>query len=276
MTNLTKNLLLTIAGAAGLMMSSCGQSGQNANIAFESFSSSNTYSLVGSAIDFDRQIDVICSDSVSIVLPITLDSTKVNKLREAIVNEAFDQKGMPIEKAIHNWFDSKTSETPYQTVEVPGLDDSQAAQGYNIVRGYVVYLSPRILVYCVNKVSMLPGAAHPMAYDRYINYILDGKGTILTLNDLFTAEGQQQLPAMIADQAEKNIEYAGNVSITELPDENNFYISSEGQIVFCYDPMEVGPYSLGSVNVPFYPTELATVMTPQALKAFRLEDLIAE
>ncbi len=273
---LTKKLGKTLLGAAIIAcMTSCSQTSENARISFDSYSSVSAYSLVESAADFDRPTDVICCDSVSLVLPLTLDKTDVNTVRDVILKEAFGEKAVSVEKAMHNWLDKAAKEQPYKTVMVPNSEICNAV-AFNIVRGFVVYLSPKVLVYCVNHETMMPGAANGLSTRKYVNYILNDGGKLLTLKDLFTPEGLAQLPGMIAQQAEKYVEYAGNVSISAIPDDDSFYLSSEDEIVFHYDPMEVGPHSLGDVEIAFYPAELVHQMTPQAVKFFGLEDLLRD
>ena len=62
-------------------------------------------------------------------------------------------------------------------------------------------------------------------------------------------------------------------TITDLPCDNNFYISSEGEIVFSYQPYEVASYAQGIIDIPFYPYELVSYMTPYAINFFGLTDL---
>ena len=276
MKTLTKKIGTFVLGLTALLSAtSCTQTSENARISFDSYSASSTYSMIGSASDFNRPTDVICCDSVSLVLPLTLDKTDVNRVRDLILEEAFGQKAMSVEKAMHTWLDNAAKEHSYKTVMVPYSEISNAV-GINVVRGFVVYLSPKVMVYCVNHNTMMPGAANGLSTRKYVNYLLEDGGKILTLQDIFTPEGLAELPSLIASQAEKYIEYAGNVSITETPRDDSFYLSSEDEIVFHYDPMEVGPHSLGDVEIAFYPAELVHQMTPAAIKLFGLEDILRD
>jgi hypothetical protein len=64
----------------------------------------------------------------------------------------------------------------------------------------------------------------------------------------------------------------GNTNVTELPADNNFFISSEDEIVFSYQIYEISS-SQDPINISFYPYELVDYMTEQAIDMFALRDL---
>jgi hypothetical protein len=147
------------------------------------------------------------------------------------------------------------------------------AQGYRIVSGFLVNMTSDMIVYCVKTSTFEPSDAHSLTTRRYINYLFAENGKVLTLNDIFTPEGLKQLPARIAEQAEAIEDEIGPTSVTDLPSDNNFFISSEDEIVFCYQPYEIAPFSQSSINIAFYPHELADYMTPVGISIFNLEDI---
>jgi hypothetical protein len=120
-----------------------------------------------------------------------------------------------------------------------------------------------MLVYCVRTESYEAGAAHGITLRRYINFWLEGKGSVITLEKIFTPQGLKKLPERIAEQAEAMSDIIGATSVSELPADGNFYISSEGEIVF----------SQGTINIPFYAYELIDYMSEEGIAMFNLEDL---
>lgn len=277
MKNYSKMMTTAAAAAAAIVLVSCGQTSEDARISFNTYSASSTYSLIGSAGDYNQATDVICTDSVSLVLPITLETAKTQPLRDIILETALGEKATSVEKAMHSWLDAQAkamADGNYPTATLPSSEAVNAIGG-TTVSGFVVDLDSQKLVYCVTNTSMIAAGANSMTTRRYINFILADGGKVLTLADLFTPAGLAQLPAMINEQAKTNTVYADNdVTITELPDDKGFYLSSEGEIVFSYDPMEVGPHSLGTIEVGFVPAQLVNLMTPEAIKLFGLTDLV--
>lgn len=239
---------------------------------FETYVGCATYSLVGSAKALDQDSDVLYSDSVSLIMPRILAGCDVTELRDSILSMALQVKGKPVEQAISLWLDDMAKQQEYTPKKLNDKWDVNA-QGLDIVTGYVANLNPRSLVYCIYCEGYMPRAAHGMYARRYINYSLADKGSIITLDKIFTAEGLKELPARIAAQAESMSDNIGATTITELPAGGNFFLSSEDEIVFCYQPYEVASYAQGIINIPLYPYELAEYMTPYGIALFQLQDL---
>lgn len=264
--------LAAAAAVAAVGLSSCGNSSENAQTAFNAYTKSNTYTLVGSAADFGSDADVTVNDSVAIVLPITLGGHDVQALRDTIMARAFNVGATSIENAINQYMTTASQQYGYKTAAANVASDQ--VDGFQRVKGQVVNLTPSVMSYVITTSSYQPNAANGLETKDYINYSLkDNK--FLTLADLFTEEGLQQLPAAIAEQAQANPVYTEVVVIEALPQSGNFYLSSEDEIVFSYQPMEVGPHYLGNVQVAFYPAELVKFMTPAAIRMFELQDLVA-
>lgn len=268
----TKTTLAALVCASSIAagLTSCSVSSQDARTSFDSFTQSSTYTLVGSAADFGRDSDVICNDSVSVVMPVTLNGQDAAQLRNEIIKRMFNAEPTATQNAINQWFKATAEKSGYKTATCAANDSD--ADGFTHISGYVTNLTPDFLVYGIVTDAYMPCAANGMTTFEYINYSMT-QHSILTLEDLFTTNGLQQLPAVIAEQANNTPEYDNQVDITALPEGRNFYISGEGEIVFSYYPTEVAPHYLGTIRVSFYPYELSQYMTPRALSMFKLNDL---
>ena len=271
MKNALKNAAVTIISAGIVVMTSCGKTDEKAaTTSFETCEGSSTYALKGSAKDFGLDKDFVCNDAVSLVMPITLNGKDATAVRDSIMMLALNNTAGDVKLAIDKWLTAEAKESGFETERVDV--DVAVVDGFCHVRGYIANMTPEVLVYCVTTDTYNPRAANGMTTNDYINYsMVDNK--IMALGDLFTAEGLKQLPGLIADQAENIPSYAGQVDISALPGRGDFYLSSEGEIVFSYAPLEVGPHSLGTVEVPFYPYELVSYMTPKAVTMFGLSDI---
>ncbi len=263
--------LIAVAVGAGVGLSSCGNSSENAQTAFNEYTKSNSYTLVGSAADFGSDADVTINDSVAIVLPVTLGGHDVQALRDTIMARAFNVGATSIENAINQYMTAASEQYGYKTAAANTPADQ--ADGFQRVQGQVVNLTPSLMSYVITTSSYQPGAANGLQTKDYINYSLT-ENKFVTLSDLFTEQGLEQLPVAIAEQAQANPVYADVVAIEDLPQGGNFYLSSEDEIVFSYQPMEVGPHYLGNVQIAFFPAELVKYMTPAAIQLFELQDLV--
>ena len=231
---------------------------------FETFTGAASYRLAGSAKEFQMDSDVVYSDSISLLMPMKLAGCDVKALQDSIIYKAMQIKGRPLKEAIAMWLDTMANNQEDFKPEKISDKYAQEPGSMDIVEGYVANLTPQVLVYCVEWQGYMAGGGHGMYGRSYINYSLENGGSIITLDKLFTVDGLKELPARISEQAESMMDKIGPT----------FFISSEGEIVFSYQPYEVASYAQGIVNIPFYPYELADYMTPYAISFFGLTDLI--
>ena len=261
-----------LTAVTAVMTMGCSESGPKPlESRFETYGKSHTYILQGLKSDLGGEDnDMSECDSVSLILPVMLNNSDTKDLCDTILSRALSVKGLDPFDAIDKWLAATAAESGLQTVDT--VLRSEITDGFQIIQGKIVNMTSDLLTYCISNSVMLPGAANGLYTLDYINYSLTEK-RVITLSELFTPDGLKKLPAVIADQAENDSRLAGNVDIESLPESDNFYLSSEGEIVFSYKPMEVGPHSLGNVQVAFLPEELVPYMTPAAIRAFGLSDL---
>lgn len=260
--------------AAALTVGSCTRQSvyTDTNISFAELSQSSYYILTDSFAEIESDREMMFLDSVSMVIPTLIGRNDISPLQDSIFKTAFDSIGTDYQAVIKSYFRKAADESGY----TPHLTDKKVTfaqtDGCEIVTGKVVNLSSEWFIYCVSHESMVPKAAHGMRIKEYINYRIND-GHIITLADIFTNEGLDELPKLIAERADNNRTLYGPTEIASLPANNNFYISSEEEIVFSYQPYEVASYAQGFINIAFYPYELVSYMTPQAIAMFKLSDL---
>lgn len=227
--------------------------------------------LKGSAGDYFRDTDITYTDSISLIMPEDLPGQNLSALRDSIIRMAFDTTGTDIDKIISGFISKDAGQFSYPIHEVAPVDISQA-DGFAYVSGSVVNYNPALLVYEVAISSYNPGAAHGITTRNYLNYDLDS-GRILDGKFMFDPAKRSDLIAIIARRAEEMTDVLGPTQIDDLPENNNFYINPEGEIVFVYQPYEVASYAQGLISISFYPAELSECLTAAAMKYFSLDDL---
>lgn len=237
------------------------------DLVFETVGKSNTYALLGIKSDLGPDNDLTCNDSLSLVLPTRLYGYDLTALRDSLMKKAFGFLEPTTDATVTKWLDDCQHESGLKTRPVD--IDAESADGFHRVTSSVVNMTDNLLVFCINTSTYLPGAANGLESLQYLNFNLaDGK--ILTLETLFTPEGLKLLPEKLNAEASQMPEYADEVTIESLPDDNNFYLAPDGKIVFSYQPMSVGPHSLGNVRIAFYPSYLQELMSPYGRDFFGL------
>lgn len=267
-------LLLCIVGSAALLgAAACSESpADNTTIAFETIGGSAAYRLDGSGRDYDCDSDLVYYDTACIVMPTVIFNQDITALQDSILQAAFDTVAVDHLEAMKTYFRATASEAGYPVVETDhGDKERDSSDGLTAVTGNVFSLSPELLTYRVNHYVLPPHSANGISTNRYITYSIP-QGKILNLQDLFTPEGLEKLPAEIAARARALRSLLGPTNVTELPASGNFYIDLDGSIAFVYEPSEVASFAQGEICVPFYPYQLTEYMTATALKLFGLNE----
>lgn len=285
MTKIAKHIVLGTAGLCLIgLMNSCTLFDKNNDkenqpddiSCFRNYNAANEYQLVGTAQEYNLDSDVIVRDSVSIVMPERLNGIDVAQLRDSIMMIALDTIGFqnPAD-AIRAYFDASLNDEasdPGTVKSVKGKFAVSPNNSYTMVDGVVRTLSADMFVYSITSTSYGFGAAHPMYNVIFINYSMK-YNKILTLAELFTPQGLKELPGLIDTEAHTGEDADDIDKITSLPSYNNFYISEENEIVFVYQPYEVGPYALGVVEVPIYAFTVTEYLTPLGRELLAVEDM---
>lgn len=273
MTTKTLRTLPAATIALGIILSACSNNSSydDTTISFALMTQSRAYTLQGSAADYQADKDLTYLDSASLLIPTVIGTHDVRTLQDSIFSVAFDTTGIDHRQLAERYFENIAAENGYKTEIADGISINNC-DGFDVVSGAVSTLTPDMLVYCVTVENYSPRAAHGITTKRYINYaIADGK--VITLNDIFTAQGLQSLPEAIAKRANDLVSVFGPTEVTALPSGNNFYISAAGEIVFVYQQYEIASFAQGIISIPFYSYELCNYMTPAGLHLFGIQHL---
>lgn len=266
-------LLIPAAALAVLGLASCSNSSDTArrdtSIEFETLSRHEVYRLDNTAKTFMTDNDICYEDSAVIIMPKKVYGNDISGLRDSIISAAFDTVA-PFGDAADACFRKVIGESGYTATLANDSTPRNDADGLSLINGDVFSMSSSLLTYRVSTYQYFPGAAHGLTVTKYITYDMDG-GRIITLSDLFTAEGLAKLPAMIRERAVQLAPAIGPTDITALPAMGTFYISLDDAVVFVYQPYEVASYAQGAIAISFYPYQLTELLTPAGAKLFGLE-----
>ena len=264
--------LSLILGAAAVGCTKAEVSGTDAEksdtdtrIAFSTISRTAAYSLPGTDTLFEMDHDAVFAAQASLLIPTYVSGSEVNKLRNAILEEALGTgNGLDPQRDLDNYIKATVDSLGYPSPElVPDTVNVSDADGVLMLSGTVAGMSPRLLSYAVTTYFYPVHAANGSTDLGYVNYDFTS-GKVLRLSDIFTEEGLKALPAVIAGQAKKT---CPDAEITALPSRGSYYVDYEGRIVFVYQQGEVCYRAAGAVTASFYPQELSQYMTPEGRDA---------
>lgn len=251
---------LSLCGALVLAaMASCTSTTETTDsISFTGEVYTAAYTLDNSASAYETPNNLRVDCRSKLLMPQKIYGQDIADLQDTIRRMAYGEKNgvsMP-----QDYFKSATEEIGFS---VTPLELTQAASdslarnesgfggydGFVNVDGYVESLTDKVLTYAVSTSNYPPRAAHGMYGISYVNYDVQ-KGRVFGLDDIFTPEGIQALPAIISAKAERMTGSLGQTSIESLPTDGNFMVTPEGDVTFVYQPYEVASFAQGIINVP--------------------------
>lgn len=270
-----KHTLISLGAAAiaTAALNSCGNSGapaENNGISFATLHAGKIFKLENTARIFDTENDIAYQDSVVIVMPESIYGHDISALKDSIIKAAFDTVTTDFDAAINHCFKNIVDDLGYQYTEGNDSTPRNDIDGLSLINGDVFNMSANVLTYRVSNYAYTPGAAHGLTSTTYITYDMTA-GKIMNLGDIFTAEGLAKLPELLKNRANELKSSIGPTEISDLPSQDNYYVSPDGEIVFVYQPYEVASYAQGAIAIPFYPYQLSEYMTPEGLKFFNLK-----
>lgn len=240
------------------------------DIDFVSVKAAGAFSQDGTAEDLEAETDLRIACRLDLLMPSRIYDHDITPLRDTIQNIAF---GSPEGVALIQDFFRRSAEefgyavTPLELTEAAAdsIENTSSAltayDGFVEVRGYLELLTPKVLSYAINYSSYAPRAAHGMYGTSYVNYDVR-LGRMITLEDLFSADGLGALPEAVRKKAIQMRGYIGRTDITSLPAGDNFTLSSDGDIILSYQPYEVASYAQGEIRVPMPAYEVDQYLTP--------------
>ncbi len=265
---------MLIAGACSMNDSEV----KTSDITFRYYNEAQLFRLENSAsiYECDSDLRVVCR--ASLIMPEHFLEKNINTLTDSIEVAVFDSIGglADYEKtltAAASGFGFKAQPLILTQPERDSLAVIPLGQtdydGFYTVSGSVATMTPTLISYRVERLQYAPRAAHGDYDVKYINYDVESD-RVLTLDNIFTSEGLQALPALISRRARLMAGVIGETSINALPAEGNFHITPAGNIEFIYQPYEVASYAQGIIRVPFEPYSLIDFMTDFGKQAFNL------
>lgn len=134
----------------------------------------------------------------------------------------------------------------------------------------VTELNEQTVTYQIYNYSFTGGAHPNWAYTPFTYDLAAGK--VLTFDALFKPGSDVALRPLIEEALANQLGVSspaklGNAGIfmDQMFVSHNVFIS-DGQIVFHYNPYDIGPYSLGQIDVPLAPFVIEKLLTPEAKK----------
>ncbi len=259
-----KMSVIAAAVLSGAMLAACtaGQADTD-SVAFENITLQSDYRLVGSAADYESDVDLAVQCSVDLMMPENVYNHDITSLRDSIMSIAVDTVGRAEAATFRTAFARQAESLGYAVADTTLADGNY--DGLFSADGKVEALTNCTLSYAITVANYYPRAAHGMYVTRYVNYDIR-RGQLFSLSDIITPEGLAALPAILRQTGRSMSGFIGLTSITAIPDGGNFYVNCNDELVFVYQPYEVASYAQGIIAIPVDAYRLSDYFTPYGTK----------
>lgn len=265
-------ILGTIAAGAMLSIAACtAPTSPDNSLAFNRLEVSEAYRLENSAEGYGADSDLVIACRADLLLPEALFGHDAKALQDTILLRTFGKANVAAEnrtQTIRDYFKSYVEEEGYP-VEIVSTADCDSDDFFNKFDGYTginvepMTITTKVLSFQMTASAYAPRAAHGMYSTSYVNYDLVN-GKVVDLADLITASGIAKLPDMLKQRARNMQNTIGPTELTGLPAGDNFFINSDNEFVFAYQPYEIASYAQGEIRIPVPAYLIADYLTPQA------------
>lgn len=208
--------------------------------------------------------------SCSVQWPEQLGDNNIKALQDSIISYMFGESRKPtIDESITAFIDdteqfSPTAKaTPVDSVE---NDNPDMFNCWIDASARILELNEQSVTYEISNAGYA-GGAHPNSSSHPFTYDLTA-GKVLTAENMFKQGAKTSVLGIVAQALAEQL----NTTPDRLTDAGLFApLSSIGQpfilnnaVVFRYNPYEIAPYSMGTIDVTVYPYQLDEYLTPDA------------
>ncbi len=228
-----------------------------------------SYLCEGADSCYGDSIPVYSTVKIAVEWPDAMGRHDISRLQDSLVYAIFDTTAVSIDQAILASTQRPEGIDLFKMKRVDSIPTSEINRVLlRDIIASVITFSPRFIVYQI-MTSTYNGGAHGITESHYLNYDLANAKTI-TLSDIFKTGARDTVLQAVKDCLMTKY---GVSSMKELQDKgifadriyvtDNFYLQGY-DIVFHYNPYDIAPYAMGSINVriPYY--QIQSCIKPEA------------
>lgn len=207
--------------------------------------------------------------SSSVQWPEQFGNYDIKELQDSLVTTMYgDSTTLPIDEAIAKWVCTVDDEVlaGARLEAIDSVPDAAALNNYEMeVTGKIIEFNETTVTYDVSYYSYL-GGAHGNTASQPFTYDL-ASGHVMTLATMFNPGTEKQILTQITEALAQQY----NVPVEKLIDQGFMmpletvgrpFIEND-MIVFRYNPYEIAPYSMGTIDVAIPAGALAHELTPK-------------
>ena len=230
---------------------------------YEEYKTASASYLCEGDTTFGSSVKVYSTTSISVQWPRRFGNADVKALQDTIIAQTFVVPKASIDSCIVEFVSQPIGygESVLRRVnDVPAASDSVRVMSKNISVKSVGFCE-KYVVFKIEQ-DQYNGGAHPSYFANYVNYDLKHK-RVLTYANIFKPGSDDLLMTILKNALMQNY-YAENLDevaersgifVDELFVSHKVYLTGD-EIVFFYNPYDIGPWAIGTVEIPVHVTDL--------------------
>lgn len=278
-----KPLIITaLIAAMASALTSCNQKQEESYADIANFEISETYKTAWASYlhvndsTFGEDVPIYSQAAISIQWPNKYGNNDISCLQDSLIANVFGYTGVSIDQAISDYIAQPQGYGDFELLKV----DDPNPEGVTLlqsVRVHTVGFCERYIVYKITEFED-NGGAHPLYSSKFLNYDIRNN-KVLEFSDIFVAGSEQVLLDAITAQLLdmyfatnlEELEENSGIFTDQIYLTDNIYITGS-EIVFFYNPYDIAPWAVGSIEVPLQEYDLEEILTPQARALFWWND----
>lgn len=249
--------------------SESASSGDISNYAvYEEYKTASASYLCDGDTTFGKDATVYTTASISIQWPRRLGDSDVKALQDTIIAHTFTSPKASIDSCIVDFLSKplgygesvlkRVKDVPAASENVRVLSNNISVKSVGFCEKYVVFKVEH---------DQYSGGAHPNYFASFVNYDLRNK-RVLTYANIFKPGSDEALLPILQNALKANyytetleeVEQKAGIFVNDLFVSHEVYLTGE-EVVFFYNPYDIGPWAIGTVEIPVQVTDLADCMS---------------
>jgi len=235
---------------------------------YEEYKTASASYLCDGDTTFGKDATVYTTASISVQWPRRLGDSDVKALQDTIIAHTFTSPKASVDSCIVDFLSKplgygesvlkRVKEVPVASENVRVLSNNISVKSVGFCEKYVVFKVEH---------DQYSGGAHPNYFASFVNYDLKNK-RVLTYANIFKPGSDEALLPILQNALKANyytetldeVEQKVGIFVNDLFVSHEVYLTGE-EVVFFYNPYDIGPWAIGTVEIPVQVADLAECMS---------------
>lgn len=230
---------------------------------YEEFKTASADYLCEGDTTFGKDVKVYTTASIAVQWPRRFGDADVKALQDTIIAHTFSTPKASIDSCIVDFISKpigygesvlrRVDQAPAATANVRVLSNNISVKSVGFCEKYVVFKVEH---------DQYAGGAHSNYFASYVNYDLKNK-RVLTYSNIFRPGSDEALLPILQNALMQNyyaesmdeVAEKSGIFVNDLFVSHEVYLTGE-EVVFFYNPYDIGPWAIGTVEIPVQVSEL--------------------